>query len=147
MNKTEKVMTVWDVTMMTTDGNSIGCKFISKSFMKDFIYSSALPVGIKASHFGAYQVEDRLFASFDGICIYVNNNGGWRVSGWVKRGKVQDQGVDQPNNGLPFNASRTTVESGLLNYHIVELQPMSPMELDLEVLNRLKFDVTTGFET
>ena len=35
MNKTEKVMTVWDVTMMTTDGNSIGCKFISKSFMKD----------------------------------------------------------------------------------------------------------------
>ena len=132
---------------MTPNGDIIGAKFVSKSFMKDFIYSSALPVGIKASHFGAYQVEDRLFTSFDSICNYVNNNGGWRVSGWVKHGKVQDQGVDQPNNGLPFNASRTTVESGLLNYHIVEIQPMSPMELDLEVLNRLKFDVTTGFET
>ncbi len=65
---------------------------------------------------------------------------------WVKRVEVEDQGVDQPNNGLPYNAARTTIESANLNHHIVRLDPMSPESIDIERLNDLKFDVRNGFE-
>eukprot|EP00957_Ditylum_brightwellii_P055945 4239416-Ditylum_brightwellii.AAC.1 len=66
---------------------------------------------------------------------------------WVKRGEVLDQGVDQPNNGLPYNAARTTVKLGNLNHHIVRVIPMKPEVLDIGYLNDLKFDVNTGFQT
>ena len=66
---------------------------------------------------------------------------------WVKRGEVLDQGVDQPNNGLPYNATRTTVESGALNHHITRFEPMTLESIDVEQLNELKFDVSTGFQT
>ena len=65
---------------------------------------------------------------------------------WVKRGQVQDQVVDQPNNGLPYNAARSTVKSGILNHHIVRLEPMTPEAIDLDALNDLKFNVATGSE-
>ena len=50
---------------------------------------------------------------------------------WLKRGEVLDQGVDQPNNGLPYNATRTTVESGTLNHHIKRFEPMTPESIDV----------------
>ena len=115
--------------------------------MKHFIYSGPLPVGTKASDFEPYDVEDRLYEAFRSVCEYINNHGGFRAMLWVKRGQVQDQGVDQPNNGLPYNGTRTTVESGILNHHIVRLKPMTPEAIDLDELNKLKFDVATGFRT
>eukprot|EP00957_Ditylum_brightwellii_P135738 10350958-Ditylum_brightwellii.AAC.1 len=48
-----------------------------------------------------------------------------------------DQSVDQPNNGLPYNAVCTTVESGSLNHCIVQMMPMIPKQIDTEHLNGL----------
>ena len=66
---------------------------------------------------------------------------------WVKHGRVQDQGVNQPNNGLAYNVARATVESGILNRHIVSLEPMTPEAIGSDALNNLKFNVATGFRT
>ena len=65
--------------------------------------------------------------------------------GWVKRGEVQDSGVDQPNNGLAYNAQRVMVEAGTLNHHISRLDSMFPMRIDLEELKEKKFNSTNGF--
>ena len=70
---------------------------------------------------------------------------GFRAFVWAKRGLVRDTGVDQPNDGLPYDASRSTVESGVLNHHIVRLEPMDPANIDLDQLKLRQFDVTTGF--
>eukprot|EP00957_Ditylum_brightwellii_P100590 7667482-Ditylum_brightwellii.AAC.1 len=65
----------------------------------------------------------------------------------AKHGEVQDQGVDQPNNGLPRNASRVRVQSGTLHHHITRMDPMLPGDVNITLLNQMKFDVVNGFIT
>ena len=65
----------------------------------------------------------------------------------MKRGEVQDQGVDQPSNGLPHNAARVMVQSGTINYYITRLDAMQPELVDLNLLNQMKFDIVNGFIT
>ena len=99
-----------------------------------------------ASHFlEHFVVEDRLLEAATNICDYINNHGRFMVMLWVKRGEVLDQGVDQPNNGLPYNAEHTTVQSGNLNHHIVRFMPMEPENINIDELNDLRFNVVSGF--
>ena len=138
-------MCSWTITVLLPNGSSFQTRYASKWFMNNFIYSGPLPVGTRASDFEPFEVEEKLFGAFEDVCDYINDRGGFRAMIWVKRGQVQDQGVDQPNNGLPYNAARATVESGILNHHIVRLEPMTPEAIDLDELNNLKFNVSTGF--
>ena len=68
-----------------------------------------LPSGIRASVFEDYKIEDHLYNALNNVTTYINNLCQFRIIGWAKRGEVQDQGVDQPSNGLPHNASRAMV--------------------------------------
>ena len=52
--------------------------------------------------------------------------------------EVEDQGVDQPNKGLAWNAARATVKSGLIKHHMVRIEPANPAALDVATLNGLK---------
>ena len=54
-----------------------------------------------------------------------------------------DQGVAQPSQGLPHNASRIMVQSGSLNHHITRLYPMKPNILNKDYLQSIKFDINT----
>ena len=81
------------------------------------------------------------------VTTRINNNGKFRVIGWVKRGEVQDQGVDQPNRGLPNNAGRVMVEAGTVNHHITRLDPMMPELLNRRTLQQKKFDIHYDFRT
>ena len=115
--------------------------------MKTFIYSGALPMGTKASDFNSYEVEERLYDAVASVFRYINEHGGFRIYLWVRRGEVEDQGVDQPNKGLAWNAARATVKSGLIKHHIVQIEPANSAALDVATLNGLKFDVSSGFNT
>ena len=93
-----------------------------------------------------YEVEDRIYTTAPNVFNYINTIGGFIVVGWVKRGEVEDQGVDQPKNGWPHNAQRVMVQSGNLNHHISNLEPMNPEAVNYITLNGYKFDVNTGFK-
>ena len=104
-----------------------------------------MPVGMRASHLEDFEVEDRIYNVASAVTSLINNTaGGFMISGWTKRGEVQDQAVDQPGNGLPHNASRMMIHAGTLNYHVTRIDPMQPEKVDLDVLQRLKIDVVTG---
>ena len=111
------------------------------------LYSGALPVGTKSSDFASYVVEKRLYGAVESAFEYINEHRGFRIYLWVRLGKVEDQGVDQPNKGLSWKATRATVESGLIKHHVVLIEPASPAALDVATLNGLKFDVSSGFNT
>ena len=51
---------------------------------------------------------------------FVNENGGWTVIGWYKRGVITDKSLLEVP---PSNVVSTEVASGLINYHIVQLLP------------------------
>ena len=145
MNKSGKIAVVWGLRVKLPNGPVFRTSFTSKSFTNEFIFSGTMPINTKACHFlDNYVIEDRLLEAGVNVCNYINDNGLFMVILWVKRGEVLDQGVDQPNNGLPYNAESTKVESGNLNHHIVKLLPMHPEDIDMTVFNSLKFNVETG---
>ena len=133
------------VTMSPQHSDVFETVFVNKAFVLEFILSNDLSDKANASDFHPAHVEDRLFESANSVFSYINQNGGFRVYLWAKRGTVQDANVDQPLNGLPYDGKSTMVESGVLNRHVVEIVPMTPDKIDLEELNGRKFDTSTGF--
>ena len=146
MNRVGNVVILFDVEVRTDEGATFNTRMSSKWFMKHFILSDDFPAGTRAFRFEDYEVEDRIYATATNVFNYINTIGGFIVVGWVKRGEVEDQGVDQPNNGLPHNAQRVMVQSGNLNHHISKLEPMNPEAVNFITLNGCKFDVNAGFE-
>ena len=147
MDKSGKVMISMGLEVRGGSGDSFRVQFASKWFMKTFIYSGALPMGTKASDFNSYEVEERLYDAVASVFRYINEHGGFRIYLWVRRGEIKDQGVDQPNRGLAWNAERATVESGLIKHHIVRMEPANPAALDVDALEGFKFNVSSGFNT
>ena len=133
---------------ITIPGGSTFKTFIrSKWFSENFILAGELLPGIRASIFKDYEIGDRLYTYFESVTRYINDLCKFRVIGWAKSGEVQDQGVDQPSDDLPHNAALVMVESDTLNHHITWLEPMRPVDINIDTLNQLKFDVVNGFIT
>lgn len=146
MNKSGKVAFEWGMKVDMDDGSSFRTQFMSKQFCLDYILTEQLSMSIGAANFDHFMITRRLLRAARDICNYINEHGGFIAIMWVKRGEVLDQGVDQPNNGLPYNAPRTMVESGNLNHHIVRLIPMHPVQIEMERINTMKFNSVTGFQ-
>ena len=133
------VLVSFFVTIVKADGTSFTAEYCSKSFCRTFIFNGDLPNGIRASHLEEFVVDERINNAANAVFDLVNSTGGWTISGWAtKRGEVQDQAVDQPGNGLPYNAPRVLIEAGNLNYHITRMVPTRPEDIDLDVLEGLK---------
>ena len=61
--------------------------------------------------------------------------------GWLRRGKVRDQGVDQPSSGPRNTDAVRYVESGELIYHLSHIEASKKEELkEDEQYQQLKFD-------
>ena len=94
MDKSGKVTINMFLEMEDTNGDNFRASFASKWFMKIFTYSGALPIGTKASDFTSFVVEERLFEAVESVFNYINVHGGFQIYLWVRRGEVEDQGVD-----------------------------------------------------
>ena len=60
------------------------------------------------------------------VVTKVNENGGWTVVGWYKRGMIDDKSMVNDSASRTNNnatANETQVESGNLNYHICQIRP------------------------
>jgi len=131
------------ITFVKPDGTTFTAEFCSKAFNRTFIFTGDLPIGTRASHLEEFVVDGRINNTATAAFNMVNRRGGWTVSGWAKRGEVQDQAVDQPGNGLPHNAPRVLIEAGNLTYHITRMVPTHPEDIDLNELEGLKVNVAT----
>ena len=92
-----------------------------------------------------------LETAIENVVNFVNENGGWTVIGWYKRGSIKDRSLIEStgSNNITNNSNEgTTVGSGNLNFHVVELLPTNQELLDKTTylgadLDELKFDVST----
>ena len=83
------------------------------------------------------------------VVEFVNDNGGWIVVGWYKRGSIKEWSLieSSTSNNSSNSNEDDTVGSGHLNFHVVELTPTNQQLLDRNTLlgvelNELKFDVS-----
>ena len=77
----------------------------------------------------------------------MNNNDGWTVVRWYKRGLIKDKSLIEARNNNSSSSNDETVGSGQLSYHIVEVLPSNQDILDANIvlgvnLNALKYAVS-----
>ena len=85
-----------------------------------FYLKKRLPSNVTVN---ALTITQEYFDIEDGITNVVklvNDNGGWTVTGWYKRGLITDKSLLEVP---PSNVVSTEVASGQINYHIVQLLP------------------------
>ena len=113
--------------------------------------SQRLPPSVKIS---ALNMTNEYFVLLD--CIthvldVINNNGGFTVIGWYRRGIINDRSLIESNNASNGNQNNNAediqVGAGEVNYHVIDLYPTDTSYLDKTTLNGmslnvLKFDVT-----
>ena len=145
-NRSGNVIISAEVTVTLEDGKFFNTTFQSKLFMERIIFTEPLLAGTRETTFEEYEVEDRLFSALDRVTNLINNNGKFRLIGWVKRGEVQDHVVDQSSRGLPSNVGKVMVQSGTVNHHITRLDPMTLDTLDITLLENAKFNVQNDFD-
>ena len=94
-----------------------------------------------------WDIEDAV----DAVKDLVNNNGGWTIIGWYKRGAIKDKSLvgesASESNRNGGNNNDEVVGSGQLHFHIVELLPTNRRFLDSNTregrrLHGLKYDVS-----
>ena len=110
--------------------------FTAKAWTAQFFTrEGAFPVGVTAARLNAdRRVRLRFRRAMQDILILVNDElGGFNFTGWMRRGMVEDQGVDQPTNR---NEERRMVPSGDLIYHGSNIEPSYPA-LVAQAQNRL----------
>jgi len=141
-NRSGNVIIAIEVTVSTPNGNFFLSKIRSKWFLETYIYSAVLQAGTRASAFEDYEVEDNFFQAIESVLDYINRTCKFRIIGWVKRGEIIDQGVEQPNT---YNAHKILVQSGSLNHHITRVDPMKPHLIEKRHLKSLKFNTVDDF--
>ena len=78
----------------------------------------------------------------------VNDNGGWTVIGWYKRGVITDKSLLEVP---PSNVVSSEVTAGQINYHIIQLLPSNKSFMDegsnLNLqLNEKKYDTSQMYQ-
>jgi hypothetical protein len=96
------------------------------------------------------QMTTQYFAMMTNIdtCIeYINDNGGFTVVGWYKRGKINDQSMDNDSNQIN-NRNDDQVDNGEISYHLCVVTPSNYRFFDetnrlYTTLEASKFNVDT----
>ena len=99
----------------------------SSSKFSNLYQSKPFLSSVKKSHM---QMTTQYFAMMDNLnnCVqYINDNGGFTVVGWYKRGKINDQSMDndsnQSNNRNGNNNDEDQVDNGEIGYHLCVVTP------------------------
>ena len=91
-----------------------------------------------------FDIED----SIKNVVKFINENGGWTVIGWYKRGVITDKSLlEVPSSNVVSNE----VASGQINYHIVQLLPTNKefMKKDTVLYSQLqqkKYDTSQMYQ-
>ena len=137
-SRTGKVVVVLGMEMKLSNGTKIHIQdYCSHWFAETYLFRTALHQGYRETHFQNGS-GDKFFDSAEQVINYISNNGGWRIIGWAKKGMVEDTNAPQQQNG--FNQERPMIRAGNLKYNIARIEPMHPENLDMELLNDMKFD-------
>ena len=98
--------------------------FSSVKFQEIFI-SGAIPVSCGVETFGVTTENyNELFDCVEEIIDFVNDNGGWTLLGWSKRGHINDDSAE--------SSDREKIESAEVTHHVVRIYPTKNHSLEGE---------------
>jgi hypothetical protein len=101
------------------------------------------------------EAEMNLYIKIENCINLINQNGGFTIISWYKRGSINDRGLTNGNNNSSNanhnnnnNENSVQVDAGDLSTHIVNIIPTNQEFLDSTTVlgrrfDRMKFDPTT----
>ena len=89
--------------------------FSSYQFMNRFL-TSRLPSTVQLAQLQAHRSIDTIVDSVNDMITAINQDGGFTIFGWYKRGEINDQGITN-------EAESTNVQSGSVSFHVVHIIP------------------------
>ena len=106
------------VTLRVVNGNTqfIVRNFTSKKFTSMFLLNGAVPAGLSASMIQNSAYEDVVVSNVEQCIQAVNENGGFKVSGWIRRGFFVDEAAVTESGASKDAADR--VASSDTTYHL-----------------------------
>ena len=105
--------------------------FSSINFSNIFMKSS-FSVSVRFNILDYTPVYYRLVDCIDNVVDHINDNGGFTVIGWYKRGGINDISNDESEN---------QVESSEIGFHIVSIYPTNSALLQSPGLKSKQFDM------
>ena len=139
-----------------TGGDLFMSDFSSMKFSKLYLKKD-IPGSCKLYSLQLTQASIDLFEAAENCIQLINNNGGFVVVGWYKRGQITDKSLiaarnlNGPNGGNIGNSNNNNqddmyVDSGEISYHIVQVIPTNQDFLNKNSvlgmeLEDLKYDV------
>ena len=135
--------------------------FSSKRFSKLYLKAD-LPGSVKLYMLQLTQASMDMNVAVEECINLINNNGGFTIVGWYKRGVINDRTIvnaraaNSNSSGLGVNVSannnnnnddQVQVDSGDISYHIVSISPTNRNFLNQQSvlghqLDQLKYDVS-----
>jgi len=107
-----------------------------------FLKDGLIPTGVSSSMIRQVNIVDDIYSAAIDVIENVNGRHGWNVRGWVRRGHVKDQGIEQ---GIGQKDQKTTI-SNKVTYHLSHLEPTACIRADDDELNSLRFDMGSVFD-
>ena len=113
----------------------------SKKYTKEFMKNGHIPLDMDVNEI----LSDRhtwltLRECVETVINFWNDETGVSVTGWVRKGKVKDQGLDEGQT--PRGKTEEKVESGQMTYHITSIVPSGSVTADKKTeVNGLRFDI------
>ena len=111
-----------------SDWNTYVEKFSSNRFSNWYL-TGAFPSSIRADTLQMTEEYWNMGHCIERAVRYINQNGGWTVIGWYKRGMITDQSMITDDIQKNKN-SENQVESGIITYHVCYLRPTNPSFFD-----------------
>ena len=109
-------------------------QFTSHQFSNLFV-NHPFPDGLNWRVFDHNSNLDKLIDSILSIVDYVNDNGGWLITGWSKRGEINDISVTNDTN--------KKVASSEIKHHITTIQIADEHMSKSIVIKQKQFDVSS----
>ena len=142
------------VAVTTFQGEKAMRDFSSSKFSKLYM-SGEIPGSCKLYHLQLTEAYMTMLDCVEGCVNLINENGGFTVIGWYKRGTINDKSMMAQDKNTAGYANTVETElqcdAGEISYHIVQIVPSNRDFLDPATnlgreLSDLKFDVS-GIQT
>ena len=114
--------------------------FTSKPFTNFFLRDEKMPMNVTGHSFQRREQREMQKVVCN-ILQFINDNGGFTITGWRRPGLKIDQGVDTPNT--PYNKEpKKLVPSGDVTLHISHITPSDQYLLTDPRLTGLRYDAS-----
>jgi hypothetical protein len=116
----------------------------SKQFTRLCMFDFKIPIGVIPDNITS-DMENMMSLQgvVDDIFDLGNNDGGWNISGWTKRGTSADAGAEQSATSYT-PAVKQMVDAGKLGYHLTSIG--FNRQQDLPVLDNIQFNAINLFK-